>query len=383
MVNKLTDIQNYARLIKLVFGDQASINTLINDTNTVIRALNVKSSKFKRNFLARLRRLYNIYKDDPQNLEELIVQVKEIASTKNWHGAFAELVAYDHLCDRDFLYSTIILNHNIDGTHTYAQQLGKSVTNVDGFIECFNLYFDVKCFKDNVKEILGGIIEQFKKKNGLESLHIAPEFESYVSYDDFQKNRLNLLTELEDRITLGTRITYLNSAVIPGLSYRILWEKGISITESTYNPFKHAENFHKTVFNYANKFVKNQRTIIVFVVFPWNNLIISNFSNYNIQFYRAFARRVFCQYRYDTSRFSSFNLSFTGTETIFDVSKDLSGIIFLEDTTILGKKPSDRNVKSYVYLNPNANNKISRSLAHDYLIFLGNSDYDDFENDNY
>jgi len=241
----------------------------------------------------------------------------------------------------------------------------------------------VKCLKDNVTEILTGIYNDLKTHLGTNDIHITAEHELNISYDDFQKKRALLLNELKSELNTTTKKTYLKSSVVSNLSYRILWGGGILTAERSYHPFSHAKNYHKTVFNYANKFIKDEPTVIVLVVFPWYNLVVSDFANSNIRFYRALARRVFCQYIHDNTKFKTFNSSFTGEQTIFEVSKHLSGIIFLEDNTILSKEPDKTNVKSFVYLNPNAIKPLTRSLASDFIMGLHNTEYDDFEYDNY
>ena len=95
------------------------------------------------------------------------------------------------------------------------------------------------------------------------------------------------------------------------------------------------------------------------------------------------SRRVFFKYKHDTTLFKTLNTKFTGNQTIYEISNYVSGIIFLEDKTILSKDPNQTNVKSFVYLNPNAVKPLTRSLAGDFIRGLHNSAYDDFQYDNY
>ena len=163
-----------------------------------------------------------------------------------------------------------------------------------------------------------------------------------------------------------------------------MWDAGVQTTEYTYNPYVHAENLYSSVFNYANKFVKDSPSVIALVTFPWYNNTITDFVDSNKKFYRAFARRVFCQHIHDSTKFTSFEPSFQGTETIYEVSQHLSGIIFLEDDCIESTNPNSYNVKSYTYLNPNSKHKILPSRAHLFITnCMCNSEYDNFENDNY
>lgn len=387
----MTAIQNYSRLIDGIFGTGTTTFDRSKDLyNHVIGALNnpTEYKDFTANFISRLERLKTIYSTHPSYLTEIIVQVNEVASVKNWEGAFAELAAYDHLNSdilnhKTYIHNPIQPNITLPNTKSFALELGKAATNLDGYVEDRPLYFDVKCLKDNVTEILTGIYNDLKTYLGTNDIHITAEHELNISYDDFQKKRALLLNELKSELNTTTKKTYLKSSVVSNLSYRILWGGGILTAERSYHPFSHAKNYHKTVFNYANKFIKDEPTVIVLVVFPWYNLVVSDFANSNIRFYRALARRVFCQYIHDNTKFKTFNSSFTGEQTIFEVSKHLSGIIFLEDNTILSKEPDKTNVKSFVYLNPNASKPLTRSLASDFIMGLHNTEYDDFENDNY
>jgi hypothetical protein len=387
----MTAIENYSRLIDNILGaGTTTFDTSKDIYNHVIGALNnpTEYNDFTANFISRLERLKTIYSTHPTYLTEIKVQVNEVASVKNWEGAFAELAAYDHLNSdilnhKTYIHNPIQPNITLPNIKSFALELGKSATNLDGYVEDRPLYFDVKCLKDNVTEILTGIYNDLKTHLGTNDIHITAEHELNISYDDFQKKRTQLLNELKAELNTITKKKILKSSVVSNLSYRILWGAGVLTAERSYHPFSHAKNYHKTIFNYANKFIKDEPTVIVLVVFPWYNLVISNFANSNVRFYRALARRVFCQYNHDTTKFKTFNTSFTGEHTIFEVSKHLSGIIFLEDNTILSKEPNKTNVKSFVYLNPNAVKPLTRSLASDFIMGLHNTEYDDFEYDNY
>ena len=73
--------------------------------------------------------------------------------------------------------------------------------------------------------------------------------------------------------------------------------------------------------------------------------------------------------------------SYKGNETISEVTDKISGVIFLEDTSIESTDTASLNVKGFAYLNPNAKNKVSRQFK-DYLLRLGLA-VDDFGHDNY
>lgn len=387
----MTALENYSVLIDSIFGaGTTTFNTTTDLRNNVTGALQHPTEflAFKANFTARLHRLKEIYSTHSEYLKDIIVQLNLIADNSNWEGAFAELATYDHLNQdilnhKTYIHNPIKPNVTLSNTVSFAAECGKHETNLDGFVEDRLLYFDVKCFKDNVTEILEGVYKDLKTHLGTNDIHITAEHALDTSYDDYKTKRRQLLDELKAGITVAKKETYYRSSVIPNLSFRILWGAGILIAERTYTPFSHAENFHKTVFNYANKFMKNEPTVIVLVVFPWYNLVVSDFSNSNVELYRALSRRVFCQYKHDPTLFQTFNSKFTGSQTIYEISNYVSGIIFLEDKTILSEEPDNTNVKSFVYLNPNAVHQLTRSLASTFIRGLHNSAYDDFQHDNY
>ncbi|MGA2296074.1 MAG: hypothetical protein ABSG15_00815 [FCB group bacterium] len=387
----MTAIQNYSTIIDSIYGiGTTTFDISKNFTNKVIGALNSRSqvNNFKTNFISRLERLRSIYSTHPTYLADILFKVNDIARNKNWRGAFAELAAYDYLNSdilnhKNYIVTPIRPNITLPNTKSFAFELGKHKANLDGYVEDCPMYFDVKCFKDNVTEILEGIYKDLKKYIGINDLHITAEYELDISYDDFKFKRTKLLEELKSQLNITTKKTYISSKVIPNLTYRILWCSGIMTAVRTFEPFRYAKNYHKTIFNYSDKFIKDKPTVIVLVVFPWYNMIDSYFTGDNIKFYRAFSRRVFCQYKLDTTKFNSFNSSFTGNQTLYEVSKHLSGIIFLEDNTVEGTNPNDTNIKSFIYLNPNAIKPITKSWAREFIFSLPYTAFDDFENDNY
>lgn len=387
----MTPLQNYSVLIDSIFGlGTTTFDIHKNVSNNVIGALNSYTDflEFKNNFTARLNRLNEIYSYHPDYLKEIIVQVNEVASGKNWEGAFAELAAFDHLNQdilghKTFIHTPIKPNVTINKSRTYALELGNSVANLDGFLEDIPLYFDVKTFKDNVNEIFEKLFKSLQNHLNCSDFNISAEYDLSTSVDDIAPKMGDLLNELKSKIDPANKTSYVTSSVVPKLNFRILWGSGVLIVERTHNAYHHAESHHQMIFKNADQFVKDHPSLIVYVVFPWYNGIVNDFSDTNIQLYRSFARRVFCQYKHDNTLFKVINPKYSGSQTIYEVSNTLSGIVFLEDNTILSKKPSQTNVKSYVYLNPNASNSLNRSLAQDYLLGLHNSVFDNFENDNY
>jgi hypothetical protein len=424
----MTDVENYSNLVNEIFGvGVINFGKMEQASNNVIGALNHANDyiEFKTNFKKRLERLKAIY----SNEKNLLETVKQLADDKNWEGAFAELVAYDKLNLSDLLLQKAKLNVTIDKDNTFKEELGGRKANFDCYFEDLDIYMDVKSFKDNVQEILHKIYEEIGKFYGFKNLMISEEYDLSISFNTFQGKRNELCEELKKEIweiientvnkfskkyvllisygnfkqqinNLDTnqkdelcaeihklKIKAIKSKVV-NLSYKIIWSSGILCTERTYDPYRHAQNFHKQIFGYADKFHKSKPSIIVLVIFPWYNQLVhikkddgKNFMDNRI-LYRSVARKVYCQYKYSETLFKNFETRFTGEQTIYEVSQNLSGIIFLEDNSILSKTPEKTNVEAYVYLNPNAKNPI-KNLQYDYLLGIADGDFDNFQYDNY
>ena len=387
----MTDLENYSNIIDNIFGaNTTTFKRTGNSTNNVIGALNNASNfeVFAANFTQRLRRLNAIYSPYSEYLQEILVKVNLITNNNNWEGAFAELACYDHLnkmilTGKDYLSIPIKPDITLNKSESFSLELGKEATNIDGVIEDYEIYFDIKSFKDNVDELLESIFIDFKKHLNNNEVHILGSYQMDISYTEIQDKRIALLNELKDKVTEGSQIKSLQSSIINGLSYQILWGGGINTAIRGFSPYGYAKNNYQLIFKYADKFLKHKPSLIVMVSLPWYNQILNNRIMDNSITYRALARRFFCQHIKDITKFNSLNPKFTGEQTVFEVSQYLSGILFLEDNAILSDKPNDTNVKGYLYLNPNAKHSLNRSIARHYLFSLVGINFEDFEDDNY
>lgn len=380
----MNDLENYKNIVENIFGlGTFTFSITGNYSNPVIGSLNdpLFCKDFINNFIKRLQRLNDIYKRKSKNRKSLIDQINQIATVK-WQGAYSELVGFDFLCNlnaRNFY--RVILDKDINYKRTFTKELGKtSKANLDGYFEGHQVYFDIKCFKDNIKEILEDEIKKLPNNN---LFTVTPEYPIYENYKIYSDNKVNIFNELSSKIDITEKTPSFRSSVITDLSYKIRWGEGVTITESSYNPYQHAEKFSDMTLGYINKFVKDKPFFLVFVIFPWFNGIISSFQNSNKIFYRALARRTFLQHKNNRKKLQEINPKFNSNKTIYKVSKKLSGILFLEDNSIMSETPDEHNVKGYFYINPNADNKIGRGLFYDYLLSLGCLELDGFEYDNY
>jgi len=383
----MTPLSNYTNLVDGIFGTgSASLSQAGTYTNNVVGALNDATDykTFSDCFVARLKRLNEIYHVHDPHRKNIIDQVNLIA-TDNWEGAYSELAAFDFLNQEcDAKTKPIELNVNVIPNRTYALECGgKGPANLDGWYADWDVFFDVKSLKDNAKEILTGICSDVYARLGKGTFLIRPTYPLHMPIEILQERRNDVLAELLQRIDLTTKPRLLHSGIVDELDYRIEWKPGISITESGYNPFEHAEQHYTLAFRHVKKYVKDRPFFLVFVCFPWFNGIVTDFSSFNESFYRSFARRVFCQYIRNPMTLSSLNKDFKGTETTYGVSRKLAGILFLEDRCIDGRHPDSRNVCGRFYFNPNADNKLTYTLFYDCTLQQRLCWRDDFAHDNY
>jgi len=371
-------------IIEGIFGPgTCTLDPSSNDTNDVIDALSATSGfgTFQANFMMRLRRLKEAYDGHP-SMPALLIQVNQVGDRNNWQGAVAELAAIDFfVSDRNWLPNSPQLDVNIDVSDSLASKFGMKVANLDVHFEHFDVYSDVKVLKDNVTEILEGIYGDIWP--GTRPL-IKPEYPKDTSSDDVKAKRPYLLDLLRREIDDGKQPIFIDcSSVVDGLKIRLRWTGGVLAAESSYSPYKYANEFHRLPLQHAKKFVISRPFFLTFVIFPWFNSIVTDFCDDNKTFYRSLARRVFCQYKHDASLFSSMFRKYSGAETIYEVSQELGAILFLEDKSINGENLDATNVIGYYYENPNGHRAPSNGTMGDYLRGCIRGDYDDFKHDNY
>ena len=368
----MTPLEAYAELVEQVFGKGAvSFNKTGDSSNNVVGAIHNldQFERFKANFRARLERLNSVYSTNPAKLKKVIVTVNDIARTSNWEGAIAELAALDYLHRGASLSSPVETDVDLPASRTYAEELGKKEANIDAYVSDVNTFFEMKVFKDTVEDMLKNVYAQLRKHFDTNDFDILAQYDHSMHAEDI--NHQSLLTEMKSGIAKGQSKSY-KSQTVKNLDFRILWGAGVNIAEQTSDPLSRAEKYHQMVFKNADQFVKDAPTVLIYVVFPWYNLKVNEFGGANEIFYKAFCERVFCQYRGSSANFRSVIPKFNGGDTIHDVACTISGIVFLEDDTVLSDNPSITNIKSYVYVNPNAKNGLMQTAALDYISSLHN-----------
>lgn len=380
--------QLYQQLCDNVFGTGAVAIKPTTRDNNVIGPLKYtrEYADFRKNFQTRLERLRDKFKGTA-SYKELLETVKLVADPCNWEGAYAELVAYDVL-HNGYHGSDFQLDVTLAGDRSYAADLGGKLTNEDGYLPDYDIYFDVKCLADTTGNILKELIDDAITQSAVTCrCDVLPEYPLDDEEAEYSVKRRSLMEELRDYLKAnqpqtGKGKATLKSKMLSQLTYRILWGGGVNSTIGEYGPYEHAENTkHLMLERYTKKFMKNNQSLIVLVNFPWYNNRIKSFIDADELYYRALARRTFCGYMHSTDAMVDINPKYKGTETPHEISQHLSGIIFIDDHSI-----HTDTYSCHIYLNPNATNPIrfGRSYLHE-VVRAADSRcaLDDFKGDNY
>lgn len=366
----MTDKEHYQQLIDKVFG--AGFVQIPNDglSNNIIGALNHKGDfeEFKKNFENRLERLKNKF-TGTSSMNHLKTTLKEVANDRiaNYTGAYAELPAFDCL-QNNVLTQLIEMDKDIAGVQSLASKFPKRRnSNADGYIPEFDVYFDVKRLADVSRQLLDEIIKKAIEQTGVSNYLIAAEYDIDSDYRDYEINYGKLLNELCTELKTN-HSTY--QSKVCNVMFRIT-DKGIVGTTSAYNADTHAKHILHQMFKYSDKFILDKPFFLVMVLFPWYNQIITEFSGINKGFYESLSDSFFNGYKGKYDLMNTIEPTYQGNETIFEVTRKVTGIIFIEDKSILGDGGNLTQTSTFVYLNSNADNKAPQMQT--YLQSLANS----------
>ena len=358
--------ENYQQLCDRIFGKGSIVIKPTDKSNNIIGALNNPSDfiEFKTNFQKRLERLRRKF-EGTTSYTVLKKTVKQIADPFNWEGAYAEIVAYDILHNGHH-GSEFILDVTLDGKESYASDLGGKLTNEDGYLPDYDIYFDVKSLADTTGNILKELIYEACHKAGVSSVcSILPEYPLDDDESEYQQKRRQLFDELRDYLAANKPAKHslkssFRSHVLPSVLYHVLWGCGVNGTEGTYNATKHGENSRYIILKrYAKKFMKSHPSIIVLVNFPWYNNRINSFANADEEYYKKLAHETFSGYLNSSEPMSKINPKYKGSETPHEISRHLTGVLFIDDHSIYTDTYS-----CHLYLNPNAVNKIENGNSY-------------------
>lgn len=352
----MTPRSNYAAFVDNIFGaGSAKFNIAKTDTNNVIGALaNPQSfAEFTANFEERLRRINAAIQSDPSLRKDVIGAANRVAEDE-WDGAYAELCALDYFLAAPLTGpGNIGLDQTVPASDTLASEMGMQNANHDMRLKTLGVSMDTKNLSDKTGQILDGIFDEFRKAKGIQSMMIMPTYDHDDDFTPYAANRPQLLAELESGVDVNGRTPRLTSQVIPGLSYEFAWNAGAYISASSYSPVEHATRHHTLLFGHIKKFSRTEPTVIVYVMFPWSGeTAFLGFGKDTFQ--TEFGKQFFNNYLGSADLAKSFNRKVTSNITAADVTKHLSGVIFLDDKSATAKDPKQINVEASFVWNENA-----------------------------
>lgn len=323
--------------------------------NDVIGALCSKDSfpVFRENYQERIKRLYNAGLSNKKLQNNIVHNIKKIAS-KEWAGAYAELCALDY-----FLYhlkSEIETDYTINASETLAREMNMKESNYDIFLREFDILMDTKILLNKTKDIFNGIFKDFREQIGAMDLLIIPEYSPDDDFSIYQDKRKEILDELIRATNVKMQMPKgrVESEVIDGLTYTFAWKSGSYFSESEYSPYEHAKNHHTLLFKHAKKFCIRRPTILVFIILPWfseSSLVIEDSKKI---FLKMFCHHFFYDYMDSPELAKNFNQQIKSNIPAYNVTKSLSGIIFLEDMSITSYNPNQLSINASYMWNENA-----------------------------
>jgi len=379
----------------------ASCNTCNGNSFSCI-AIRTKNERFfLKNFKERLLFLKKQYNED-ENFQKM---VRDIFIKPDCCGSFSELST---------LYFFSKLTHKVkievqpleDDTLSkeFKKKDGsiKNVSFVDGEVELEKDYpcfcYEVKSLQRNSHKIIDDIKKSVLKKlkeTTNEDYYITCDYPFYIDEREIDKKKKSEIIE--------DIVEYLKIKKKPrwdiGLSFKI-YKQEPKITSEIHevNYFKQAQNWEKYPLENAYQFIISHCFIKVFVIHPlFYKELNNNTDRKNL--FRSLARRVFVNLTKDESNYPAPENHSTSLK-YSDVAKKLDGILFIYDSSWeKSKKFTTKDYLSayysYFYLNPNSYkseqelailglfrmkiNKV-RFTPKNYIL---ESDFDDFEFDNY
>lgn len=398
----MSQVENYKNTLENIFNKTIDFSNY-SIQNNCIGALNSIDDfhTFRGNFIERLNRLNEYFKQSPDILNEIIVTAKQIGQKNGykWSGAYSELVALDYWIQFKDLSNIKFPNRGNTAifTNSIARQIGKLEIDLDISLDLATkrIYSDVKSLIPTHTELVDQIIARLKSQ-------VAPtDFIIGIDnvYDvDYLRTKADFINELQS----GTLIQKLaNSINSKDTSYTHELQSGekahfkiayakegkntVLSTMREMEPYKLAINYKYKILDYYEKLLVDEPSLITFVANPWFNQELNPFHDFVQVFYRSLSRRVFMELAKDQTDMEIIYPELQGKNIkISDVAKKVTGIIFINDKSVT--KKNNEIYETFIYLNPNATNK--KLSIHDFNILnlspeINQPFIDDFYDDNY
>nr|WP_321982703.1 hypothetical protein [uncultured Cohaesibacter sp.] len=366
----MTHRAEYASLVERTFGaGTAKFDLAVAQTNNVIGALAHPSQfqRFNENFKERLRRLSAATKKDSSLQSEILAAVNRMVDA-GWDGAYAELCALDYfLAAAETGPGKVELDRTVSASTTLASEMGMTNANHDLHFPNMGISMDTKLLSDKTGQILDGVFKEYRAKMNIEKLSIIPSYDLADDFNRYSANRQALLDELINNVDPLAQPRNFSSKVIVGLSYTFAWNAGVHFGENCYDANVHARNHSPLLFGHAKKFSRVEPSVITFVIFPWSGENVFPFEDSKRTFFKMLGEHFFNDHIMSTQAAKKFNKKFKSEISAGEVSKHLSGLVYLEDNCIMSENSKELNVQaSFLWnkhaLHPLANHVLETSL---------------------
>ena len=399
----MTDIENYRKIVENIVHQDFDLPQS-DTTNNCIGALNNRSNfaVFTNNFIDRVQRICDFCKNDQETISNILIALKSIGIAKGykWSGPYSELVALDYWIQFNNLEELKYVDRG--PVHSFEDSLAKRIgqkevdLDISFDLSFTKIYMDVKSLIPTHLELVDQILDMLKKRTSSDDYLIAIDDLFEVDFLRTKKDYIyelrsgNLIDQLEQCVR-EKRVFY-EHTLMSGTKakFRIAYigtgSNAVLTTMRSMDPYRLASDYKYKVLDYYNKLLISKPSFITFVANPWFNREMSDFAGFDDTFYRALARRTFMELTKNDDDMGDYFEELIGKNIkISDVAKLISGIIFIDDHSIL---EAGKNLyKVYIFTNPNAKNKTLGKFDFDILRWSHFAQQpamiDDFRNDNY
>lgn len=400
----MNTVENYKRILQEIFQTPVKIKTSSKTNNCIGAIARNENSIFTQNFINRLIRLKELYKDDPKTISNIINTAKGIAISESykWAGEYSELVALDYWTSFKDIHSVrYVVKQDTQNFHnSVAKFLGQKTIDLDLEIELSTktIYTDIKCFVPIHQELTDLLISRVSEKVDIGKFLIGVD---NIYEVDYLRLKADLQSEVKSDLILALikaleekQVTYCHKLKSgKSLNFRMAYPKPganniVLQTLREYDPYSLAKDYRYKIIDYYSKFLFTEPSLITWVINPWfNSEMNGGPSDFRKAFLRSLARRIFMDISNDTTMMSQyFPKKFKGKNnmSVSEISKLVSGVIFIFDNSIQGDL--ENLYESYIYLNPNAKNRVLTERDFGILSWDASNFrpfIDDFQNDCY